>query len=62
MKRMNEILTEFANSPFTPDELILMFDDFTPEAEVVFFAIGMFLSVKELEKFNSQIDVRLTLV
>lgn len=57
---MNEILTEFVNSPFTPDELILMFDDFTPEAEIVFFAIGMFLSSKEIKVIRRSADVVLT--
>ena len=62
MNRMNEILREFANSPFTIEELISMFDDFTPESERVFFAIGMYLSTKEIKEFNSQRDVRLTSV
>ena len=60
MKRMNEILTEIVNSPFTENELISMFDDFTPDAERVFFAIGMFMKSNQIEKTNSQTDVLLT--
>jgi hypothetical protein len=62
MERMENILKEIVNSPFTVDELIVMFDDFTFDAEAVFYAIGMYMDTKELKEFNSQTDVTLTLV
>ena len=62
MKRMEKILNEIVNSPFTVDELIVMFDDFTFDAEVVFFAIGMFMKTKEIEEFNHKTDIRTTSV
>lgn len=60
MKRMENILEEIVNSTFTVDELILMFDDFTFDAETVFFAIGMFMSTKEIEEFNRKTHIRTT--
>lgn len=60
MKRMETILTEFANSKFTVDELILMFDDFTFDSETVFFAIGMFMKTKEIKEFNNKTDITTT--
>ena len=60
MKRMENILEEIVNSPFTVDELIVMFDDFTFDADAVFFAIGMFMSTKEIEEFNHKTHIRTT--
>jgi hypothetical protein len=61
MERMENILTLFRNSSHSVDELIVMYDDFTFDAEAVFFAIGMLLSSNKEEELKYETDTVLTL-